>query len=350
MPLPRTLGALAPLLLLAGCATSSGADAEGDAPTPTPAPVLERAWSASGWQTVPTTWNERWWLAASTTTSGVGRGTTAHPGPYKAGDVQDGSIRDVRGVEGFTCGQPVLPVGGSLVVLVTTGPARGVMLDSERPDCTTVQVVDLATGRPVWQATLPSPSERPGRLAVRDGVVHHTRGAVTSCWGLEDGLRLSGEQCQEVPEERFLDAEGQPVAPLDGQEEVGRSADVVLLTGSGDAGAAVVRAHSLPDGRLLWTDTLDPDPLLPDQWRRNEAYVLSTSGRLLRAHYEYADDPARSVAVLSEVDPRTGEIGGEVGRVEGGLLLTLIGDVVVLAVDQEEGLRSQIAGFVVPGA
>lgn len=347
---PRTLAALAPLLLLAACSSSSGANADREAPTPAPAPVLDRAWSAPGWQTVPTTWNERWWLAASSTKNGVGRGTTFDPGPFKAGDASDGSIRAVRGIEGFTCVQPVLPAGGSLVALVTTDPIRGALINSARPACTTVHVINLANGRHVWRATLPSPSKRPDRLAVRDGAVHHTRAGVTSCWDLHTGAPLSVEQCQEVPEEQFLDAQGQPVAPLADQDEVARSADVVLLTGSDKDGAAVLRAHSLPDGRLLWTDTLDPDPLRPEQWRRDERYVLSTEGRLLRAHYEYADDPATSVAVLSEVDPRTGEIGDEVGRVEGGLMLALVGDVAVLAVDQNAGLRSQIAGFVVPGA
>ena len=54
------------------------------------------------------------------------------------------------------------------------------------------------------------------------------------------------------------------------------------------------------------------------------------------------------MAVLSEVDPATGEPGEGLGRVTGGLFTALAGDVALLAVDQEVTMGSHLAGFSLP--
>lgn len=317
---------------------------------PAAAPELERVWETSSWQTVPDDANDRWWISADVVGGGVGWGSTQRPGPFVVGDATTGRHHPARGVPGFTCATAMAP-GEPFVAVLSTDRDRADLLGSPTPRCTYLTLVDLRTHALVWRTRIkPVRPATAYDLRLGDGTVTLTASDRDPwCWTTTTAITHPGA-CRPPSDPGLLDADGSALA-LEGQRELVRTDAVIVVNGLRD-GTPVASAHDATTGEQLWERGLEVDPAPAEHWARDETYA-GAGGRLVHVGYEYAQpDEAgaqtATVAVLSAVDPATGEPGDELGRVTGGLFTALVGDVALLAVDQDVTMGSHLAGFGLP--
>lgn len=379
-------------LLLTGCTSEQTGDEDGRdaaedgaqgvvAATEESAPTLEHLWQVPGFNANPDAVGQHHWMTYQSTTSGVGRGLTSHPGPVLLVDTRTGRARPrTPEPERWPCALPD-PISDSGVVPILW--AGVTMTPGHSPDqsepCRTMTAMDASSGKVLWRDTLDLAglSHQKG-VAADDRVVAvvDQRGR-RACFDARDGSPVAGTDasCRALAERlthadlpRLTAPDGSRVRLGFGSErselrpfELGRTDEVLLLRedvlewtddrqGYRNTGRLRVRAHDLTTGETLWEDELDPDPHEDDAWSRHETYAVTPSGvmRISYEHPEDGDDLARTPMVLEAVDARTGEAQQVVGRVDGAWFHHQFGDVLVALTHQQLGLRSRITGYRLP--